>query len=71
MADDVLDADQARRMSGLYETQSERLLTDDEWAELEGLVAAYGHRLHERRMRELARQPYVLSESGNRTCYPK
>ncbi len=63
---DVLDPDQARRMRGLYETQGERSLTDDEWAELDGLVAAYGHRLHERRMRELAQRRGIPVEQAER-----
>ena len=64
--DDVLDPDQSRRMRDLYDRQGQRSLTDDEWAELEGLVAAYGHRLHERRMRELAQQRGIPVEQAER-----
>ncbi len=71
MVDDILDPDQARRMRGLYETQGERLLTDDEWVELDGLVAAYGHRLHQRRMRDLARQRGVSVEQAEREAAAK
>ncbi len=34
--------------------------------ELEGLVAAYGHRLHERRMRELAQRRGIPVEQAER-----
>jgi hypothetical protein len=54
--DDILDPAQSQRMRELHDLQGQRLLTDEEWTELEGLVSAYGHRLHERRMRELAQQ---------------
>lgn len=65
-ADDVLDPDQSRRLRELYDQQGHRSLTDDEWTELDGLVAAYGHRLHERRMRELAQQRGISVEQAER-----
>jgi hypothetical protein len=37
---DILDPDQSRRLRELYDQQGQRSLTDDEWVELEGLVAA-------------------------------
>lgn len=64
--DDILDPDQSRRMRELYDRQGQRSLTDDERTELDGLVAAYGHRLHERRMRELARRRGISVEQAER-----
>jgi len=64
--DDVLDPDQSRRMRALYDRQGQRSLTDNEWTELDGLVAAYGHRLHERRMREFARRRGISVEQAER-----
>lgn len=45
-----------RRMAALVDRQAHGLLTDEEWSELEQLVATYGHVLHERRVREVARK---------------
>ena len=64
--DDILDRSQSRRMRTLYQRQGQRSLTDDEWAELDGLVAAYGHRLHERRMRKLAQRRGISAEQAER-----
>jgi hypothetical protein len=52
----VLSPADSRRMAVLVGRQAQRLLTDDEWAELEDLVAKYGRLLHERRVRERARR---------------
>jgi hypothetical protein len=52
----VLGPAESRRMAELMERQAQRLLTDEEWAELETLVATYGRLLHERRVREVARK---------------
>ncbi len=64
--DNVLDPDQSRRMRELYDRQGQRSLTDNEWTELDGLVAAYGHCLHERRMREFARRRGISVEQAER-----
>jgi hypothetical protein len=50
----VLGPEESRRMTALMERQAQRLLTEEEWAELETLVATYGRLLHERRVREVA-----------------
>lgn len=63
---DILDPDQSRRLHELYDQQGRRSLMDDEWVELESLVAAYGHRLHERRMRELAQRHGISVEQAER-----
>ncbi len=55
-AADILGPADSRRMAGLVDRQAHGLLTDAEWEELETLVATYGRRLHERRVREVARQ---------------
>lgn len=64
--DEVLDPNQSRRMRELYDRQGQRALTDDERTELDGLVAAYGHRLHERRMREFAQRRGIPIEQAER-----
>src|SRR5579871_6508148 len=52
----ILGPADSRRMAALVDRQAQRLLTDEEWAELEKLVATYGRLLHERRVREVARK---------------
>jgi hypothetical protein len=64
--DDILDPAQSRRLQELYDQQGQRLLTDDEWEELEELVAAYGQRLHRQRMRELAQRRGIPLEQAER-----
>lgn len=54
--DDLLDPAQSRRLRALHDRQATALLDDAEWVELAELVSVFGHRLHERRMRELAAQ---------------
>jgi transcriptional regulator with XRE-family HTH domain len=51
----ILGPADSRRMAALVDRQAHGLLTDEEWAELEKLVARYGRLLHERRVREVAR----------------
>ena len=60
--ENLLNPDQARRLQALYRRQERALLTDEEWAELAELVAVHGHRLHEWRMRDLARQRDISIE---------
>jgi hypothetical protein len=43
-------------MAALVDRQAHGLLSDEEWAELEKLVATYRRLLHERRVREVARK---------------
>jgi len=50
----ILGPADSRRMAELVDRQARRLLTEPEWAEMEGLVAKYGQLLHERRLRERA-----------------
>jgi len=64
--DDLLDSAQSRRLRALHDRQGRRLLDDDEWAELAELVSVFGHRLHERRMRELAVQHGIPVEHAER-----
>lgn len=52
----ILGPAESRRMAALVDRQAHGLLTDEEWAELEKLVATYGRLLHERRVREVARK---------------
>jgi hypothetical protein len=52
----ILGPADSRRMAAPVDRQAHGLLTDEEWAELEKLVATYGRLLHERRVREVARQ---------------
>jgi hypothetical protein len=62
----MLSAADSRRMAVLVGRQAQRLLTDEEWAELEDLVAKYGRLLHERRLRERAGRRGVPYEQEKR-----
>jgi len=63
---DILGPAESERMSALIEKQQCQLLADDEWNELESLVASYGQQLHERRMRTFAHQRGVSVEQMRR-----
>jgi len=52
----VLSPRDPRRLSELFDRQDYSDLSEAEEVELEGLVARYGHLLHERRMRALAEE---------------
>ena len=52
----ILGPADSQRMAALVDRQAHGLLRDEEWAELEKLVATYGRLLHERRVREVARK---------------
>jgi transcriptional regulator with XRE-family HTH domain len=52
--DDILDPNQSQRLQALFDVRERRPLTPDEQAEMRVLVAEYGHRVHERGVRELA-----------------
>ena len=52
--DDILDPNQSRRLQTLFDLRERRPLTPEEQAEMRALVAEYGHRVHERGVRELA-----------------
>lgn len=54
--EEILDPEQSRRLQALYDAQGDRSLSEKERLELGELVAAYGHQLHERQLRELARK---------------
>ena len=52
----VLGRAAARRLAELFDRQARTGLSQPEQTELDALVADYGRRLHERRLRELARR---------------
>src|SRR2546423_3312846 len=54
--DDILDPDQSQRLLALFDLHERRPLTLDEQAKMRALVAEYGHRVHERGVRELAQR---------------
>jgi transcriptional regulator with XRE-family HTH domain len=60
----VLDADQARRLSELFDRQSTGHLLPSEQDELNALVSAYGRKLHEQRLREFAHNRGVSLEEA-------
>jgi transposase len=60
----VLDAAESRRLAALLDREAP--LTADEQADLAHLLEHYGQRLHERRMRELARRRGVSIEDVER-----
>jgi len=53
---------ESEHLSALIERQRHGLLSEEEWAELDRLVATYGHELHEQRLRELAKKRSVPLE---------
>jgi len=52
--DDVLAPEQSRRLSALFDLRGQRPLTDDERAELDALVGAWGRAVSEREFAEVA-----------------
>jgi len=54
--DDVLAPEQSRRLSDLFDLRGRRPLTDDERAELDALVGAWGRAFSEREFSEVARR---------------
>ncbi len=52
--DDVLAPEQSRRLSALFDLRGQRPLTDDERAELDALVGAWGRAVSERKFAEVA-----------------
>lgn len=62
----VLGPADSQRMAALVGRQAQRLLTEEEWAELEGLVAKYGQLLHERRLRARAQRRGIPLEQERR-----
>jgi transcriptional regulator with XRE-family HTH domain len=52
--DDVLDPEQSRRLSDLFDRRDRRALTEEEQVELNALVAAWGRAVNERGIHELA-----------------
>ena len=59
-----LDPAQSRRLADLFDRQAAGALSAQEQAQLEALVGEYGRRLHERRIRELARQHGISVEQA-------
>lgn len=51
---DVLNPEQSRRLRALYALQAGRTLTEDEWAGMDELVAAWSLRTYERGVRDIA-----------------
>ncbi len=58
----VLVPEQEHRLRALYATQHRRPLTEDEWREMDSLVAAYNERLCEQGLEDLARSRAVPVE---------
>jgi len=54
--EDVLPPEQSRRLSELFDLRDRRPLTNDEQAELDALVGAWGRAISERAYTEVARQ---------------
>lgn len=52
--DDPLDPERSRRLKSLYSWQSQRALTEAEWAEMRALVDEEGRRLYERGVQDIA-----------------
>ena len=67
----VLDPDNCRRLAEIFDRQAREILSDAEQAELDALVADYGRRLHERRLRELAQQRGIPIEQARREAAAK
>src|SRR5919201_1028566 len=61
-----LDPVQSRRLADLFDRQAAGALSAQEQAQLELLVGEYSRRLHERRIRELARQRGISVEQARR-----
>lgn len=62
----TLDTDHSRRLAELFDRQARDALDREERDELEALVAEYGRRLHERRIREAALQRGISIEEARR-----
>lgn len=54
--DDVLAPEESRRLSELFDLRGQRPLTNDECAELDALVGAWGRAVSEREFAEVARR---------------
>lgn len=61
-----LSPEESRRLAELFERQAHETLSGAECEELDALVAEYGRRLHERRVRELAEQRSIPVEQARR-----
>lgn len=61
-----LGPQESRRLAELFDRQARGDLSTAEQAELEALVAEYGRRLHERRIRELAERRGIPIERARR-----
>lgn len=62
----ILGLRDSRRLALLLDKQGRATFSDAESAELEALVARYRHLLHERRLREIARQQGITVEQARR-----
>jgi transposase len=61
-----LGPEESQRLADLFAQQARGTLPDAEQAELEALVAEYGQRLHERRLREIARRRGISVDQARR-----
>jgi hypothetical protein len=64
--DNALPPTESKRLSDLFARKREAGLTDEEGTELDTLIAAYGRRLHEQNLRELAQRGGVSIEAAER-----
>jgi len=62
--EDILDPAQSRRLQKLFDLQDRRALSADEQAEMRGLVAEYGRRVHEQGVRRIAEQRHLPLEQA-------
>jgi len=60
------DPVESERLAELFDRQARGVLSDAEQQELDALVSAYGRRLHERRVREIAHQRGIPVEQARR-----
>ena len=61
-----LEAEQSQRLAELFAQQAHGSLPAEAQAEIEALVAEYGRRLHERRLREIAAQRGISVDEARR-----
>lgn len=62
--DSILTSEQSHRLRSLYERQGQRALTEDEWAELDELVATYGRLFYAQGVRDIAAQRGLPAEQA-------
>ncbi|MGH2584273.1 MAG: helix-turn-helix domain-containing protein, partial [Dehalococcoidia bacterium] len=60
------DPTESRRLAELFDRQARGAMSEADQQELDALVSAYGRRLHERRIREIAQQRGIPVEQARR-----